>query len=187
MLAENSDGWSKISHNGITGFIPTSYFEVTDELHLEPVPCESDISPESELYLSQKTAHEISQIEKAFWTVENYGFALVEENDALDIHRKLYKKHQLGYLKKVDAQRKSWKKELKKKFTPFSWEMKLLCRKGIPPDLRGEVWFKISGAYEKKEKQPDLYRNLKELHYNVVNENTKQIDKDIERTFPYVS
>jgi hypothetical protein len=183
------DGWSRIVKDGETGFIPSNYFVLTDELHVEPPLSISDTaSPETEMQFLKQAAEAIAQIEEAFWKVENYGFALVEDekHNLLAFHQKLYQDHWKDYKAHVNSQRKKWRKELKKKYNPFSWEMKTLCRKGVPPDLRGQVWFKISGAYKKKEKNPDMYRNLRELWFHESNEITKQIDKDIERTFPYV-
>lgn len=187
MLLENKNGWSMVrKESGETGYIPTQNIYKTDELEVEPPPELSySLSPEQERQIIGKAAI----LSEKFWQVENYGFELVEEDSRhlLEKHEKLYHLHDLEYDKSVQSQRKKWNKVLSKGTVSRSMkDLKKLCRSGIPPELRGQVWFHISGAYDKKLKHMFLYRDLKERFYYEVNETTKQVGKDIERTFPYV-
>lgn len=129
--------------------------------------------------MSQSTFYE-------FWKLENYGFILVED-DVEDKHLPtLLREHYSFNEKKIQAQRKRWQAVLTKKkpINRDNSDLKNLCRKGIPPEIRGQIWFQISGAEKCKKDKPQLYQNLKSTHLNEVTESTKQIDNDIDRTFP---
>jgi hypothetical protein len=121
-----------------------------------------------------------------FFKLDNYGFTLVEDEDEDKHLPSLLKMYQPLNDKKIQAQRTRWHKELAKKhtLTRDMSELKRLCRKGIPPEMRGLVWFHLSGAAQKKQKDPNLYKNLLNTHKNQVTEATKQIDNDIDRTYP---
>jgi uncharacterized protein YgiM (DUF1202 family) len=183
ILSDTKDGWSDVRNEfGDTGFVPSHYVAKTDELDLEPTPQVSDVpSPKQELAYDKKA----EEMKKSFWKTDNYGFTLLEDGgteEEWQYHADLYVNHQREYTKKMAKQRKRWKNELNKKFDRKS--MKLLCRKGVPPELRGQVWYLLSGAQKKKEQNPNLYNQLKEKHCNDVDNTTKQIAKDICRTFP---
>lgn len=64
--------------------------------------------------------------------------------------------------------------------------LKQLTRKGIPPEYRGNMWFLISGAHAKMRAQEDkkLYYTLLAKHRDRRTDETKQVDADIDRTFP---
>lgn len=59
-----------------------------------------------------------------------------------------------------------------------------MARKGIPSIFRGKCWFQFSGAQERKEANKNLYQDLKTKYKGVVSLSTKQVDADIDRTFP---
>ncbi|KAG9287742.1 hypothetical protein G9A89_004145 [Geosiphon pyriformis] len=67
-----------------------------------------------------------------------------------------------------------------------SSKVKRYIRKGIPPFLRGCVWFHYSGAANKMKDQPDLYEKLlqKSEDPRIVNEYVEVIERDLHRTFP---
>ncbi|CAG8466300.1 10561_t:CDS:2 [Ambispora gerdemannii] len=67
-----------------------------------------------------------------------------------------------------------------------SSKIKRYIRKGIPPSLRGRVWFHYSGAAEKMRNQPDLYEKLlqKAAEARTENEYVEIIERDLHRTFP---
>ncbi len=174
------DGWSTVRNEiGKNGFVPAHVIIKTDELDLEPLPLIDEDSPLLEKDLNKKAM----ELKDNFWNVKNYGFAL-EDGDNAATHEQLFENHQPKYEKKVNKQRKRWEKAWKNNFKDAN--MKRLCRKGIPPDMRGAVWFRISGAQQKKEENANLYSTLKDKYRDVVDETTKQITKDITRTFPYV-
>ncbi len=94
-----------------------------------------------------------------------------------------------AYNKKVDAQRKRWHKFLKNHdinkpgyILPKSTELKDLVRNGIPPELRGKVWYSMSGIAAVRHKIPfTYYQNLTKKENPGA---AAQIEKDLHRTFP---
>ncbi|CAG8492126.1 5802_t:CDS:2 [Cetraspora pellucida] len=65
-------------------------------------------------------------------------------------------------------------------------KMKRYVRKGIPPSLRGRVWFFYSGAEAKMKSHLDLYQQLvlKAQDPRLENEYFEVIERDLHRTFP---
>ena len=59
--------------------------------------------------------------------------------------------------------------------------LKAMCREGIPPTLRGALWFEASGASGEKERATADYGSLAEAGKEATNH---QIDLDLPRTFP---
>lgn len=140
---------------------------------------------------------------------ENYGFPIADEDDFHDADERnrviqTFKQQREFTTAKIDSQRKRWenvisKKNLKSKLQAMDFhevvaardenkELKKLTRKGIPPELRGEIWFLLSGAYarmkEQKAKQNE-YSVLLARYKEQKTDNTRQIDADIDRTFPH--
>jgi hypothetical protein len=147
------------------------------------------------------------KVDNNIWENENYGFAIVDEDDVgykpEDKARimTLFQRNQNLREKNIAAQRTRWNNrgsiinllnrmesmsmkqlnETKK----TSRELKKLVRKGIPPELRGRIWFLLSGALARMKEQKDdrLYFQLLEQNRGVVTDATKQVDADIDRTF----
>ncbi|RHZ87107.1 hypothetical protein Glove_40g21 [Diversispora epigaea] len=67
-----------------------------------------------------------------------------------------------------------------------SAKMKRYIRKGIPPKLRGKIWFHYSGAEAKMKEFGGLYQQfiLKSQDPNLENEYVEVIERDLHRTFP---
>lgn len=66
-----------------------------------------------------------------------------------------------------------------------SGHLKKLIRKGIPPALRAKVWRAVSGAIKKRSTVPDsYYQDLIEAVQGKDTPATRQIDHDLDRTFP---
>jgi len=64
-----------------------------------------------------------------------------------------------------------------------SGELKKLVRKGVPAELRREVWLDMSGARARREAAPEeYYRGL--LASEGESEAQRQIESDLHRTFP---
>ncbi|XXG44792.1 hypothetical protein AAC387_Pa02g0050 [Persea americana] len=63
--------------------------------------------------------------------------------------------------------------------------LKRLIRKGIPPLLRPKVWLSLSGAAKKRSTVPESYfDDLTKAVEGKVTPATRQIDHDLQRTFP---
>lgn len=61
--------------------------------------------------------------------------------------------------------------------------LKRYVRKGVPKDLRPDVWMHVSGAHTLIQAQPNLYAQLREQE--LADKSMKfQIQKDLHRTFP---
>lgn len=59
-----------------------------------------------------------------------------------------------------------------------------LVRAGIPPQLRGQVWWMCSGAAELKESATESYPELVERSHCLSKSTAMDIEKDLPRTFP---
>eukprot|EP01027_Heterolobosea_sp_BB2_P001737 GEZU01002593.1.p1 GENE.GEZU01002593.1~~GEZU01002593.1.p1 ORF type:complete len:201 (+),score=66.86 GEZU01002593.1:44-604(+) len=62
--------------------------------------------------------------------------------------------------------------------------LKQLTRKGVPPEMRGEVWFLLSGAYHRRAQNVGYYQALLDRYGNKESPATKEVERDIDRTFP---
>lgn len=131
-----------------------------------------------------------------------YGFPLPEE---YRIEYLLYVEH---FLKDYQARKTEWEGILNKTghletlIKNKSPVLKKLIRKGIPPEYRGEVWFKMTGAESKSRYSYKYYQYLLNLSTAIITQshskesvtatptkqhNTRAIDAielDIDRTFP---
>ncbi|GJJ76053.1 TBC1 domain family member 6 [Entomortierella parvispora] len=69
---------------------------------------------------------------------------------------------------------------------PRSAKLKRYIRKGIPPALRGEAWFHYSGAEDKCNANPGLFKRLvnQAKLKGSSNEYAEVIERDLHRTFP---
>ncbi|KAG0055532.1 hypothetical protein BGZ83_008277 [Gryganskiella cystojenkinii] len=69
---------------------------------------------------------------------------------------------------------------------PRSAKLKRYIRKGIPPALRGEAWFHYSGAEDKFNANPGLFKRLlaQAKMKGSANEYAEVIERDLHRTFP---
>eukprot|EP01121_Diplochlamys_sp_Union-15-3_P007995 TRINITY_DN2086_c0_g1_i1.p1 TRINITY_DN2086_c0_g1~~TRINITY_DN2086_c0_g1_i1.p1 ORF type:complete len:355 (+),score=38.41 TRINITY_DN2086_c0_g1_i1:543-1607(+) len=60
-----------------------------------------------------------------------------------------------------------------------------IVRSGVPPKYRGELWKLFCGVHEKIKMNPGYFEMLVEKKKDQSSEHTRQIDKDVHRTFPY--
>lgn len=112
--------------------------------------------------------------------MDEYGF---KRGDKFDYQ--FYGKFMDGYLKILTRRRIKWENLLQQNpdFRLISPKLKRYIRKGIPGPYRADVWMKISGADEAKQRNPNLYRSLLNIeHFN--KEICDSISIDLPRTFP---
>ncbi|KAG0000543.1 hypothetical protein BGZ79_005794 [Entomortierella chlamydospora] len=71
-------------------------------------------------------------------------------------------------------------------YIPIMERLKRYIRKGIPPALRGEAWFHYSGAEDKCNANPGLFKKLvaQAKAKGSANEHAEVIERDLHRTFP---
>ena len=63
--------------------------------------------------------------------------------------------------------------------------LRTLIRRGIPPEIRGDLWYKLSGASEKAQVNDNYYDYLCAFSSTRSNPRASQnIDLDLHRTFP---
>jgi len=129
---------------------------------------------------------------------DEYGFEITESEGM--------KVFQESYASVLERRKKKWDelvgKNVKRKFSlerkkevqdPLSTsseenlqknaKLKRYVRKGIPKELRGDIWMKISGAGDQMRAKPFYFAELREQELQ--DENMKQqIAKDLHRTFP---
>ncbi|VDI51020.1 small G protein signaling modulator 3 [Mytilus galloprovincialis] len=67
---------------------------------------------------------------------------------------------------------------------PRSDKLKSMVRLGIPHSLRPQIWMRLSGAQEKKEKSDLSYKDIVKASSNDHLMTSKQIEKDLLRTMP---
>ncbi|XP_002961883.2 growth hormone-regulated TBC protein 1 [Selaginella moellendorffii] len=64
-------------------------------------------------------------------------------------------------------------------------QLRMLIRKGIPPQLRPRIWLFLSGAAKKRSTVPhSYYKDLVDAVRDKTTAATRQIDHDLDRTFP---
>ncbi|GFO49902.1 growth hormone-regulated tbc protein 1 [Plakobranchus ocellatus] len=110
--------------------------------------------------------------------VDPYGF---ERSDDFDFET--YEQFMSSYLSILARRAARWKDtyEDKRKISR-SRKLKRFCRKGIPGDLRPDVWMLASGASRRKAEDPNRYKTL--LSQRADPSVTDTILLDIHRTFP---
>ena len=113
-------------------------------------------------------------------TLDIYGFEVPIE------HVEQYQIELSKYKKTLIRQRRAWKhfrssNNLDIHIQHHTPELMKMIRKGIPFELRGELWYQFSGAKEKKEASKFAYKDL----ITKTSSYSSDIGKDLRRTFPY--
>ncbi|XP_046658529.1 small G protein signaling modulator 3 homolog isoform X3 [Homalodisca vitripennis] len=67
---------------------------------------------------------------------------------------------------------------------PRTDKLRAMVREGIPHSLRPQLWMRLSGALEKKEKSDMNYKDMVKASNNDALSTSKQIEKDLLRTMP---
>ncbi|XP_005107894.1 growth hormone-regulated TBC protein 1 [Aplysia californica] len=111
--------------------------------------------------------------------VDPYGFERPEEFDF-----KTYEQFMSTYLSVLARRASRWKASYGEADVKLSKSRKLkrFCRKGVPGDLRPEVWFQVSLASRRVAAEPDRFRTLKNMTTDPAVSETIMLD--IHRTFP---
>eukprot|EP00878_Enallax_costatus_P013196 GHUV01013793.1.p1 GENE.GHUV01013793.1~~GHUV01013793.1.p1 ORF type:complete len:255 (+),score=79.89 GHUV01013793.1:508-1272(+) len=78
--------------------------------------------------------------------------------------------------------RQKWQTFVQKQELPTGATRKRYCRKGVPHELRGWVWWHVSGAAQAAAAAPGHYETCKEAGQN--KPALRQIELDLPRTFP---
>ncbi|XP_013412235.1 uncharacterized protein LOC106174987 isoform X2 [Lingula anatina] len=125
--------------------------------------------------------------------IDSYGFKQRPENDSLIQHfvcTQLYQ-HYCHQLQSYEQHQQAWRDYLKlhRHSLTKTKELKTLCRAGIPPQHRAEVWTQL--IYNQvqdlvKTKGPHYYQNVCNMMPDSVNANRylRQISLDLMRTMP---
>lgn len=159
-------------------------------------------APQQEESLTTSTAVQTSPKERtalSYLQMENYGFPIPSAEDEKDIFVE-YSKMKSFNQNKIEKQRKRWETFIQKNTPPnadiFAGNnrllehldledstLKKLVRKGIPSIFRGKVWYALSGASTIRKES--FYTNLLHEHQKEIQEKSlKQIEVDLDRTFP---
>jgi len=110
--------------------------------------------------------------------VDRYGFERSEDFDF-----ESYEAFMSEYLSVLAKRLMKWEKIMKANGLSKSRKVKRYVRKGIPSELRSEVWLNVSSAKRLQEEYPNKYNdfiNNSSLEKKVID----AIDGDIHRTFP---
>ncbi len=117
---------------------------------------------------------------------DHHGFAIEMDDVSADQQTVFFSK---AYAVQVALQQRRWNVYRAK--TPYfhlspepSDELKKLCRLGVPHDDRPEVWMLVSGAQKQLLARPGYYQDLVERYKGKSSADTKQIERDLSRTFP---
>jgi len=122
---------------------------------------------------------------------DELGFALEGNGVGSDLGPELRQKtsaYALAFAPKACRRLKRFEVQRRKLDDPSQWlackpkDLKTLVRKGIPPELRGEVWWSILGCEERRRLTPDAYARY--LSENLDTKVAEEIDRDLARTFP---
>ncbi|XP_055867813.1 growth hormone-regulated TBC protein 1-like isoform X1 [Biomphalaria glabrata] len=110
--------------------------------------------------------------------VDPYGFERTAEFDF-----ESYEKFMSTYLSTLSRRASRWKSSFKKMDNlSNSRKLKRFCRKGIPGDLRPDVWMQISKASKRMAEDPQKYTTLRSQRTDPAV--SESILLDIHRTFP---
>ena len=113
-------------------------------------------------------------------TLDLYGFEVPSQ------YVEQYQVELAKYQKTLARQRRAWRNfrannNMDTHIQHHTPELMRMIQKGIPFELRGELWYQFSGAIEKKEASTIGYKELSEKKSNCISD----IGKDLRRTFPY--
>lgn len=67
---------------------------------------------------------------------------------------------------------------------PRTEKLRTMVREGIPHSLRAEMWLRLSGALQKKQKSETSYEEILRASNNDALMTSKQIEKDLLRILP---
>lgn len=119
-----------------------------------------------------------------------YGF----QKSSTHITREQYDTWYKSYAPYVIYRRKRWTDVLTAhglsttnptSFPPRSSKIRRYVRKGVPPELRGAVWFWYADGHTHLNNNPGLYRKLVEAALKrPMNDDKEHIERDLHRTFP---
>ncbi|CAG5119981.1 unnamed protein product [Candidula unifasciata] len=110
--------------------------------------------------------------------VDPYGFLRSEEFDFDS-----YEEFMSSYLSTLARRASRWKSNYNNtRKLSTSRKLKRFCRKGIPGDLRPDVWMQISKASKRMAAEPSKYRTLQGQRTDPAV--AEAISLDIHRTFP---
>jgi len=85
-------------------------------------------------------------------------------------------------IKKEDERREKWESMFRTWERVRQKKLKSRCRKGIPDDVRGEAWMRLSDASKLKASNPGLYESL--VRKQADPEAASVIRKDLNRIYP---
>ncbi|CAG8623028.1 4758_t:CDS:2 [Funneliformis caledonium] len=105
------------------------------------------------------------------------------------ITKKEYTEFESSYVQVLHRRKQKWDIAIEENggvIPGRSSKMKRYVRKGVPPSLRGKVWFHYSGAEAKMRDHMDFYQQLliKAQDPRYENEYVEIIERDLHRTFP---
>lgn len=109
--------------------------------------------------------------------VDPYGFERTQEYDF-----ESYEKFMSTYLSILARRASRWKANYDKNKFTRSLKLKRFCRKGIPGDLRPDVWMQVSQAAKRMSADPQKYSRLRSQQTDPAVSDS--ILLDIHRTFP---
>jgi len=121
--------------------------------------------------------------------VDEYGFQRPKGFNYI-----AYDKFMSEYVTILVRRAKRWEQLLGKNTDaskPESWsklkrssKLERFVHKGVPMSLRGSVWMAVSGARDKRNKDPKLYDKMLTKRVKSKDVTVEQINTDIPRTFP---
>lgn len=107
----------------------------------------------------------------------DYGFGLPDS-----INESFYESFKERYMTDLKRRKRRWDLFYIDSHTSKSTKLKRFIRKGIPIDLREQVWMKYSGAEERMKSNPNVYATL--LEKEIEPAISQVISADVHRTYP---